>query len=69
MFLKITYQGDDKKHVKEFLKDEEFEVKNTTTIHIYHDGTISKLDYKNLDKISYIYHDKQGEAYRFILKI
>jgi hypothetical protein len=64
LFIGISYVNSAQiPQYKTFLDDEEFEVKNTTAIHIYHDGTISKLDYKELDKITYIYHDKNGKKH------
>ncbi|MDO6676596.1 hypothetical protein Q4517_13690 [Tenacibaculum sp. 1_MG-2023] len=37
-----------------------FELINQNIINIYHTGEISKLDFKGLKEVSYIYHDKEG---------
>jgi len=36
---------------------------NKSTIHIYHDGTISKLDFKGIDDITYVYVDSSDKKH------
>ncbi|WP_236545074.1 hypothetical protein, partial [Tenacibaculum maritimum] len=37
-----------------------FELKVDNILNIYHTGEISKLDFKGLKEVSYVYHDKNG---------
>ncbi|OEK09820.1 hypothetical protein A8C32_09930 [Flavivirga aquatica] len=66
----ILYKGykkekDDSTIPNHFLNEEGtwFEVTNSKTIHIYHDGTISKVDLKNAEKVSYVYNAENDKEY------
>ena len=40
-----------------------FKLETPNTIHIYHDGHISKLNFEALKKVKYRYHDSTGDVY------
>ena len=41
-----------------------FKLETPNTIHIYHDGYISKLNFDALTKVKYRYHDKNGNKHK-----
>ncbi|MCF6350371.1 MAG: hypothetical protein L3J23_05000 [Flavobacteriaceae bacterium] len=52
---------------KEFLKENYFKLKTPDTIHIYSDGKMDKVNFKNLlfgKKLKYIYVDKDGNHHK-----
>lgn len=65
LFIGISYINSAQiPQYKTFLDDEEFEVKRSDTIYIYHSGHITKID--NLlekEKISYVYIDKNNKQH------
>ena len=40
-----------------------FKLETPNTIHIYHDGKMSLLELDGLDKIKYVYYDKNGDSF------
>jgi len=64
--LWLTTQCDSVKSPGDMIDNEfksYFKLETPNTIHIYHDGHISKLNFQALKKVKYRYHDKNGNTY------